>query len=107
LIVLISCLLYVNLTPIHLNHHQAIWKFDKVTGEVVSSLFRDDGGDTCLTTGWPFLQVGAYIEKEGKKRTIIVLNEASDPANYIIRGDDNEIMLTNSIPAHSIQTLVL
>jgi hypothetical protein len=38
---------------------------------------------------------------------LIVLNEASDPANYVLRGDAGEILMTNSIPAHSIQTVIL
>jgi glucosylceramidase len=71
----------------------------------MSYLFEDKGGETCLTTGWPFLQVGAYIDKDRRKKTVVILNEASDPANFIIRGDGNEILLTNSIPAHSIQTV--
>lgn len=73
-------------------------------GEVISANF---GADTCLTTGWPFLQVGAFVDKEDKNKTMVVLNEASDPANYIVRGDDGEILMTNSIPAHSIQTVIL
>lgn len=86
---------------------QAVWKFDESTGELVSNFFANEGGDTCVTTGWPFLQVGAFVDKDGMNRTMIVLNEASDPANYILRGDDGEILMTNSIPAHSIQTVIL
>lgn len=85
----------------------AIWRFDESTGEVVSSFFEKEGGDTCLTTGWPFLQVGAFVDKDEQNRTLIVLNEASDPANYVLRGDAGEILMTNSIPAHSIQTVIL
>eukprot|EP00979_Chaetoceros_neogracilis_P000737 scaffold164_cov266-Chaetoceros_neogracile.AAC.24 len=77
------------------------------TGELISSFFANEGGDTCVTTGWPFLQVGAFVDKEGTNRTMIVLNEASEPANYILRGDDGEILMTNSIPSHSIQTIIL
>jgi len=86
---------------------KAIWRFDESTGEVVSSFFEKEGGDTCLTTGWPFLQVGAFVDKDEQNRTLIVLNEASDPANYVLRGDVGEILMTNSIPAHSIQTVIL
>jgi len=83
----------------------AVWKFDEHMGEVISTYFDNVGGDTCLTTGWPFLQVGAFVDKTGKNKTMIVLNEASDPANYILRGDEGEIIMTNNIPAHSIQTV--
>ena len=74
-------------------------------GEVISN--NDFGGGTCLTTGWPFLQVGAFIDEKGVNKTMIVLNEASDPANYVLRDDEGEILLTNSIPAHSIQTIII
>jgi len=75
---------------------------------LISSFFESDGGDTCVTTGWPFLQVGAFVDSaKGKNKTVVVLNEASDPANYILRGDDGAIVMTNSIPAHSIQTVIL
>jgi len=84
---------------------KAVWRFDEKLGEVVSSYFGDVGGDSCLTTGWPFLQVNAFVDKTGTNKTMIVLNEAADPANYILRGDEGEIILTNSIPAHSIQTV--
>ena len=80
----------------------SIWKYDEAVGEISSTYF---GEDTCLTTGWPFLQANSFVDKTGKKKTMIVLNEARDPANYIVRGDEGEILLTNSIPARSIQTI--
>jgi len=87
----------------------AAWKFRNKTGELISTFFEDYGGDTCLTTGWPFLQIGAFVDRNNgnEKKTMIVLNEAEDPANYIIRNGDGQIVMTNSIPGHSIQTVVL
>ena len=55
---------------------QALWIHDPSTGEIVSEYFspsssssssRGAGGSggegaVCLTTGWPFLQAGAYPE---------------------------------------------
>jgi len=40
----------------------------------VSNFFANEGGDTCVTTGWPFLQAGAFVDKDGMNRTMIVLN---------------------------------
>jgi glucosylceramidase len=76
-------------------------------GEIRSSIFEDLGGDVCVTTGWPFLQVGAFIGpgNQGNK-TVVVLNEASEPANYVLRNGKGEVFMTNSIQSHSIQTIV-
>jgi len=78
-----------------------------MTGELTSSLFENEGGDVCMTTGWPFLQVGGFIDRNEGKKTVVILNEASDNANYVLRGDEGDILMTSSIPGHSIQTLVL
>jgi glucosylceramidase len=60
-----------------------------------------------MTTGWPFLQMGAFLTPQGETdKTVVVLNEAADAANYILR-DGNKIVLTGSIPPHSIQTILL
>mmetsp|Transcript_13378 Transcript_13378/g.15592 ORF Transcript_13378/g.15592 Transcript_13378/m.15592 type:complete len:99 (-) Transcript_13378:187-483(-) len=89
-------------------HHQAIWKFDDSSGEIISSFFEADGGDVCVTTGWPFLQVGAFNGPEGQKnRTIVILNEASEPANYVLRNGNGEVFMTNSISSNAIQTVIL
>lgn len=87
-------------------HEQAQWQMSKETGEISSSYFEE--GDVCLTTGWPFLQMGAFITPGGEivKKTVIVLNEAAEGANYILR-DKTDIVLTGVIPAHAIQTIVL
>jgi len=37
---------------------------------------------------------------------IVILNEANEAANYLLR-DMDEVILTGSIPAHSIQTVSL
>jgi len=86
----------------------AIWKFDDSSGEIISSFFEADGGDVCVTTGWPFLQVGAFNGPEGQKnRTIVILNEASEPANYVLRNGNGEVFMTNSISSNAIQTVIL
>lgn len=75
------------------------------TGEISSSYFEE--GSVCLTTGWPFLQMGAFYTPNGEtKKTVIILNEAAEGANYIIR-DKTDIVLTGVIPAHGIQTVML
>merc|ERR1711982_30073 len=70
----------------------AIWKFNN--NEIRSSFLID--GNVCLTTGWPFLQVGAFVtppnnddDDDSSKNIIIVLNEANEPANYIINDENN------------------
>lgn len=81
----------------------AKWKFS--SGEILSTYF--DGGEVCLTTGWPFLQVGAFktpSSPEGSK-TVLILNEAEQSANYVLK-DGEIIIATASIPSHSIQTIV-
>ena len=83
-------------------HPQAIWKFDSNTGEISSNIFGDD---VCVTSGWPFLQVGAFVGPSGDK-TVIVLNEASEPANYVLRNGHGEVFMTNSIQSHSIQSII-
>jgi len=91
----------------------AVWNYDVERGEISSDFFTSRassldivGEDVCLTTGWPFLQVGAFSTPNGKKDTaVVILNEASEPANYILRNYD-DVRLTNSIPAHSIQTIL-
>ncbi len=56
----------------------------------------------CLTTGWPFLQVGAFWTEAAY--VAVILNEASESANYIFR-NKGKTSVTASIPPHSIQTL--
>jgi glucosylceramidase len=58
----------------------------------------------CMTTGWPFLQMGAFSSSSHK--TVVILNEASDPANYALV-DDGSLVLTGNIPARSVQTFRL
>lgn len=59
------------------------------------------GNEVCMTTGWPFLQVSAF-----DNGVVVVLNEADQPANFNIR-DDDRLILSASIPKHSIQTLLI
>ena len=60
-----------------------------------------------MTTGWPFLQIGAFETPQGESRkTVIVLNEAKDSANFVLY-DGDDLILSASIPPRSIQTLLL
>eukprot|EP00569_Conticribra_weissflogii_P013289 CAMPEP_0171384842 /NCGR_PEP_ID=MMETSP0879-20121228/38678_1 /TAXON_ID=67004 /ORGANISM="Thalassiosira weissflogii, Strain CCMP1336" /LENGTH=863 /DNA_ID=CAMNT_0011897127 /DNA_START=101 /DNA_END=2693 /DNA_ORIENTATION=+ len=87
-------------------HSWAEWSYDQETGEILSSVYSDVGGDVCLTTGWPFLQVGAFDTSaagdDGK--TVVILNEAGESANFVLK-DGDDLILTSSIPPHSIQTV--
>ncbi len=86
----------------------AQWIFDPSTGEIYSTVFNEFGGEVCLTTGWPFLQVGAFdTSATGKTaKAAIILNEAGEAANYVFKNKE-KILLTASIPPKSIQTLEL
>ena len=90
---------------------KALWSIDLMeTGEIISPYFNKDNerkNDVCLTTGWPFLQVGAYdtsTSPDGEK-AVIILNEAGETANYELKDGDVSIV-SASIPAHSIQTVL-
>ena len=80
----------------------ALWSIDPETGEASSSFL---GEEVCMTTGWPFLQMGAFVTPNNKK-TVILLNEANDAANFALKDEDN-LVLTSSIPPRSIQTINL
>ncbi len=83
----------------------ALWVYSQETGEVVSNYLPE--GSVCMTTGWPFLQIGAFQTPNGEsEKTIVVLNEAKDSANYVLY-DGDELVLSGSIPPRSIQTLLL
>ncbi|KAL3798024.1 hypothetical protein ACHAW5_002627 [Stephanodiscus triporus] len=79
----------------------AEWVYDPSAGEISSTVF---GGEVCLTTGWPFLQVGAFDTKAAK--IAVILNEARESANYVFRNKGKTIV-TASVPPLSIQTLSL
>ena len=85
---------------------QAEWVFDPASGEIYSTVFADFGGDVCLTTGWPFLQVYAFDTSAAGETdyTAIILNEAGEAANYVFR-NNKKTTLAASIPPHSIQTI--
>ena len=88
----------------------ARWNLDEETGEASSVYFTTDGSganEVCLTTGWPFLQMGAFLTPNGEaSKTVVILNEASDAANYALQ-DETNVVLTGSIPPRSIQTVLL
>jgi len=87
------------------NSTAASWSYSKETGEVVSSALEE--GEVCMTTGWPFLQIGAFSTPNGESdKTVVLLNEAKDAANYVLY-DGTEILLSGSIPPRSIQTILL
>ena len=97
----------------------ALWSFSSETGEISSAVFSE--GEVCLTTGWPFLQAGAFDTSEVRKGegkghksglTLVVLNESKDDASFVMKcGSGNDIgsspLLRASIPAHSIQTYII
>jgi glucosylceramidase len=88
----------------------ARWKVDETTGEASSTFFSDDDGneyEVCMTTGWPFLQMGAFLTPNGEApKTVVILNEAKESANFAIQ-DQDKVIVTASIPPRSIQTILL
>ena len=83
----------------------SLWKYDDVTGEMTSSFLS--AGEVCMTTGWPFLQIGAFSTPNGEsEKTIVILNEAKDAANYVLY-DEADAVLSGSIPPRSIQTVLM
>ena len=83
----------------------AEWTVKSDSGEIVSAYLGDD---VCMTTGWPFLQIGAFdtTVTADTDNVIVILNEANEAANYLLR-DGESTILSGSIPAHSIQTVSL
>lgn len=91
------------------DHDSAKWITDRETGEALSTYFKDRNGDSevCMTTGWPFLQMGAFLTPGGgAPKTVVLLNEARDSANYALQ-DGDTVLLTGTIPPRSIQTLLI
>jgi O-glycosyl hydrolase len=87
----------------------AKWYIDQDTGEASSRYFRDHNGknEVCMTTGWPFLQMGAFLTPHGEApKTVVILNEANDGANYVLN-DENNNVLSGHIPPRTIQTVLL
>lgn len=83
----------------------ALWLYLEKTDEIISNYMPE--GSVCMTTGWPFLQIGAFETPKGEsEKTVIVLNEAKDSANYVLY-DGDHLVLSGSIPPRSIQTLLL
>jgi glucosylceramidase len=92
----------------------SFWKVDSATGEISSYEFASLNNSTglpnesetvCMTTGWPFLQMGAFTLPNGNK-TLVLLNEAKSPANYALV-DRAELILTGNIPPRSVQSFQL
>lgn len=85
----------------------ARWNLNQETGVASSVYFSDKKGqnDVCMTTGWPFLMMGAFVTAEESK-TVVLLNEAKQPANYELQ-DENGLAMSSSIPARAIQTITL
>lgn len=98
------------------NHKSAsLWRFSESTGELMSDYFTEilppTAEEVCMTTGWPFLQIGAFApgDKDGD-HTIVVLNEADRGANIdvnVVLVNGEKMHVQSSIPAHGIQTLLL
>jgi glucosylceramidase len=89
------------------DEESAKWRINKNTGEAISTYFADEThpNEVCLTTGWPFLQMGAFLTPNGDaSKVVVVLNEAGDAANYAIQEGEN-VKMTFTIPPRSIQTI--
>ena len=85
----------------------AEWFFCKETGEITSDYFQEEGGEVCLTTGWPFLQAGAFQTPNAQEeKAVVILNEASSAANFVLKDAKGRAIMSSSIPAHSIQTVL-
>ncbi|KAG7366967.1 O-glycosyl hydrolase family protein [Nitzschia inconspicua] len=83
----------------------ALWRYSEMFGEIISDNLPE--GPVCMTTGWPFLQIGAFETPNGEsKKTVVILNEARDAANYVLYDNDDPV-LSGSIPPRSIQTLLM
>ncbi|VEU38487.1 unnamed protein product [Pseudo-nitzschia multistriata] len=83
----------------------ANWIYSETRNEILSDYLPE--GSVCMTTGWPFLQIGAFETPNGESdKTIVVLNESQDSANYVLY-DGDDLVLSGSIPPHSIQTILL
>jgi hypothetical protein len=55
------------------------------------------------------LQVGAFqnADEGDNENVVIVLNEANDPANFVLEIEGEIPIMSASIPAHSIQTILM
>ena len=84
----------------------SLWKYEETTGEITSTYLPE--GEVCMTTGWPFLQIGAFSTPNNGESdtTIVILNEANDAANYVLY-DNDQAILSGSIPKRSIQTVLM
>jgi glucosylceramidase len=83
----------------------ALWNYSETTGEIISAFLEE--GEVCMTTGWPFLQIGAFSTPNGESdHTVVLLNEARDSANFVLYDGDDPIV-SGSIPPRSIQTVLL
>lgn len=88
----------------------AKWFMDPSTGEISSIYFADEDNQNtvCMTTGWPFLQMGAFLtpKSEDSPKTVVILNEANEAANFALK-DADTVILTASIPPRTIQTVLV
>ena len=64
-----------------------------------------------MTTGWPFLQVGAFKPANPEDdHTIVILNEADDEANFaldVVMDGGKEVVMKYTIKEHTIQTVLI
>lgn len=90
---------------------QSLWRYSKETGELISDYFSEMSTEVCMTTGWPFLQVGAFKPADSSgDHSIVILNEAGLSANIqldITTVDGQELSIQSSIPAYAIQTILV
>jgi glucosylceramidase len=90
----------------------AEWDHNPSMGEISSTVFGSN--EVCPTTGWPFLQAGAFDTTSSSatntgsnkatttttKKVAVILNEAGESANYILN-DEGKMIMTGSFRKYS------
>ena len=72
----------------------------RLTGENEQTLYSEHF-DLCLTSGWPFLQVGGFLTEDKTLTTLVILNEADTEVDVRL----DEIGAVLQMPPHSVKTI--
>ena len=72
----------------------------QLTGENEQTLYSEHF-DLCLTSGWPFLQVGGFLTEDKTLTTLVILNEADTEVDVRL----DEIGAVLQMPPHSVKTI--